>query len=44
MASGQIRMSPDTMRQIREYEEVFEDKLEDDAKIQLLGYQMKNGK
>ena len=37
MASGQIRMSPDTMRQFREYEEVFEDKLEDDAKIQLLG-------
>jgi len=26
------------MRQIREYEEVFEDKLEDDVKIQLLGY------
>ena len=34
----------ETMRQIREYEEVFEDKLEDDAKIQLLGYQIKNGK
>ena len=34
----------ETMRQIREYEKVFEDKLEDDAKIQLLGYQMKNGK
>ena len=28
----------ETMRQIREYEEVFEDKLEDDVKIQLLGY------
>ena len=27
----------ETMRQIREYEEVFEDKLEDDVKIQLLG-------
>ena len=30
----------ETLRQIREYEEVFEDKLEDDVKIQLLGYQM----
>ena len=38
MASGQIRMTPDKMRQIREYEKVFEDKLEDDVKIQLLGY------
>ena len=28
----------ETLRQIREYEEVFEDKLEDDVKIQLLGY------
>ena len=28
----------ETMRKIREYEEVFEDKLEDDVKIQLLGY------
>ena len=28
----------ETLRQIREYGEVFEDKLEDDVKIQLLGY------